>query len=187
VTSNTRADILKIADGLIRHRGYNAFSFSDISTKLNIKNASVHYHFPTKTRLAVALVKEHIESLHKLIEKSAALNPIEKLHAFFSIYSSAKSQQNICIVGSFATDLYTVDKEVENELKKLVNNILSFVVAILDEGKKKKVFYFKEATRTKALMIITNMMAAVQLTRLTNQGDFEDIRHNIINDLTSKK
>jgi 3-oxoacyl-[acyl-carrier-protein] synthase II/TetR/AcrR family transcriptional repressor of nem operon len=33
-------------------------------------------------------------------------------------------------------------------------------------------------------MIITNMLAAVQLTRLTNSQDFKEIKENIVADLT---
>ncbi|HEV8285881.1 MAG TPA: TetR/AcrR family transcriptional regulator [Chitinophagaceae bacterium] len=181
---DTRSEIIRIGDTLIREKGYNAFSFSDISKQLKIKNASIHYHFPTKTSLGVSIVRAHIQQLEILKQKNSKKEPLDKLNSFLSIYSTAKSENKICLVGSLSTDLYTVEEEVQLELKKLVNNILQWVIEILDEGKSKKKFKFQISTRIKAIMIITNMLASLQLTRLTNEKDFQQIKQTIIKDLT---
>lgn len=182
---DTKAEIIRIGDGLIREKGYNAFSFSDISRQLNIRNASIHYHFPTKTDLGVAVIAEHLAQLDNLINANTGKDALKKLNAFLSIYSYAKSENKICLVGSLATDLYTVEPQIQTELKKLVDNILNWVTAVLEEGRNKKIFFFDINARTKALMIITNMLAAVQLTRLTGKQDFQQIKQTIINDLTN--
>lgn len=184
---DTRSEIINIADALIRAKGYNAFSFSDIGKQLNIKNASIHYHFPTKTDLGVAIIAQHQKQLSEVIKRNQDNDCLKKLGAFFSIYTIAKSENKICLVGSLATDLYTVEPAIQDELKKLVKHILEWVTAILEEGRAKNVFYFDIDARTKALMIITNMLAAVQLTRLTTKKDFEKIKETIINDLTNNK
>lgn len=183
---DTRTEIIRLGDSLIREKGYNAFSFADISKQLKIKNASIHYHFPTKTSLGLAIVQEHHSRLEQLKTKTESKDPIEKLNAFLSIYSTAKTENKICIVGSLATDLYTIEPQMQNGLKKLAESILKWVIEILKEGKNKKVFQFNTTDRTKALMIVTNMLAAVQLTRLTNKQDFKKIKETIINDLTQK-
>ena len=180
---DTRAEIIKIGDNLLREKGYNAFSFYDISHKLNIKNASIHYHFPTKTSLGIAIVHEGMNRLEQLRKKTKDKDPIEKLNAFLGIYTKAKAENKICLVGALTTDLNTVEPELQNELKRLVGNILNWVTEILREGKKKGVFHFDINERTKALMIITNMMASVQLTRLTSRRDFNQIKEMVTNDL----
>lgn len=183
---DTRTTILQLGDSLIREKGYNAFSFADISKKLHIKNASIHYHFPTKTDLGIAIVREHRHKLDELKKKSEGKKPLEQLNAFLGIYVSVKAENKICIVGSLGTDFYTVEPAVQKELKILTGDILNWVIAILQEGKSKKIFRFRLPVRTKALLIITNMLAAVQLTRLTSQQDFKDIKAAIINDLTKQ-
>ena len=180
---DTKSEIIRIGDSLIREKGFNAFSFSDISKQLNIRNASVHYHFPTKTALGVSIIREHIGHLNALKEKASAKSPLEKLQSFLSIYTVAKKEDKICLVGSLATDLYTVEPEIQAGLKSLVNNILEWVIEILEEGKARGIFHFDISARTKALMIITNMLAALQLTRLTSKQDFQQIKQTIINDL----
>ena len=183
---DTKAQIIELGDQLMREKGYNAFSFSDISKALEVKNASIHYHFPTKTALGVAIVQEHLNRLDQLISKAAGKSPLEKLHAFLGIYSKARTQNRICLVGSLATDLYTVEPAIQTELKKLVTAILGWVTGILEEGKHQGIFHFNTDARTKALMIITNMLAAVQLTRLTGKQDFLRIKENVINELIQK-
>ena len=183
---STKSEIIKIGDGLIRDKGFNAFSFYDISKALGIKNASIHYHFPTKTDLAIAVIHEHIRLVEELIQKTAAKEAMVKLQAFLSIYTYTKSENKVCIVGSLATDLHSVDERIKKELKLLVEKILLWVAAILEEGRTKKIFHFNATARTKALLVITNMLAAVQLTRLTNEKDFHLVKETIIKELKQK-
>ena len=180
---STRDSIIKLGDELIRDKGYNAFSFYDISKTLGIKNASIHYHFPTKTDLGVCIIRQHIQQLEELVKKNINKDPLAKLKAFLAIYTYTKSENRVCLVGSLATDLHTVEKKVQKELKSFVEKILEWVTAILEEGKAKKVFAFDTPARTKALMVITNMLAALQLTRLTNEKDFNTIKDTILKEL----
>ncbi|WP_428660689.1 TetR/AcrR family transcriptional regulator [Runella sp.] len=185
---STRESILQLADTLIRDKGYNAFSFNDISKSIGIKTASVHYHFPTKTDLGIAIVRTHIERVTALRAAQKDQPPLKKLESFLSIYTKVKAENKVCIVGSLATDLLTVEEEMKSELKILTKLILEWVTEILEEGRTKKVFTFEGLARTKALMVITNMLASVQLTRLTdNPNDFEIIKSTILADLLHKK
>ena len=65
---NTREQIIQLADSLIREKGYNAFSFYDISKSVGIKTASIHYHFPAKSDLGIAVIEHHIQHL-ELVKK----------------------------------------------------------------------------------------------------------------------
>jgi AcrR family transcriptional regulator len=183
----TRESIIDIADQFIREKGFNAFSFMDISHSIGIKTASIHYHFPSKTDLGIATIREHIRRLESFKKEVAALSSLQKIHKFLSIYARAKSENKICLVGSLTTDLNTVDKAIKAELKIFADDILNWLMDTLKEGKKKKELDFNCPVRTKALMIITNITAIVQLARLTNNEDFESVKNNIINELKSKK
>lgn len=184
---STREQIIQLTDTLIRDQGYNAFSFYDISKKLKIKNASIHYYFPTKTDLGVALLETHTERLQKLKASVEGKDALTKIKAFLSIYNSIHTEGRVCLVGSLATDLKTVEPRMAKALKAFSNEILEWVTTILKDGKEDKTFSFSETPRTKALMIITNMLAAVQLTRLTGEKDFITIRENVLAGLKGKK
>ena len=51
--NDTRNEIIRLGSELIRSIGYNSFSYADISKALNIKNAAIHYYFPSKSDLGV--------------------------------------------------------------------------------------------------------------------------------------
>jgi TetR/AcrR family transcriptional repressor of nem operon len=184
---STRDRIIQLTDTLIRDQGYNGFSFYDIAQKLKIKNASIHYYFPTKTDLGLALLETHTERLNRLKVSVQEKDTVSKIKAFLSIYNVIHSEGRVCIVGSLATDLKTVEPKMAKALTIFANEILVWVAAILEEGRENKTFSFTESPRTKALMIITNMLAAVQLTRLTGEKDFITIRENVLAGLKIKK
>ena len=184
---STREAIIELADGYMRERGFNAFSFMDISHEVGIKTASIHYHFPTKTDLGVAIIREHIQRVEDFKKEVAGLSSIKKISRFLSIYSKARSENKVCLAGSLTTDLNTVDDAMKAELKLFAGNVLDWLIDTLKEGKKRKELDFNCAPRTKALSIITNIMAAVQLARLTGDEDFESVRNNILNELKPGK
>ena len=43
-----RDELLRHAENLVRRRGYSGFSYADVSERVGIRKASIHYHFPTK-------------------------------------------------------------------------------------------------------------------------------------------
>lgn len=179
----TRDTILSLADHLIKDKGFNAFSFHDLSRTIGIKTASIHYHFPTKADLAIAVIRQHIDRFDELKLSLADKDPITKLRGFFSIYSQVKKENKVCLVGSLATDLHTVDESIQGELRILAGQILDWVTEILLEGQEKGIFRFDVPARTKAILIITNMMAIVQLSRLTGDNDFTVVKHTILQEL----
>jgi AcrR family transcriptional regulator len=183
----TRENIVRLGDQFIRYKGFNAFSFYDISKELKIKNASIHYYFHTKTDLGISILKDHQEKLHALIQTTTEKSPQVKLNAFLSIYSAIKSEGRVCLVGSLATDLNSVDPKIAKELRIFAKEILAWVTSILEEGKSKKVFSFQGSARTKALLVITNMLAALQLSRLTNEDDFTTIQNEVVRELRAKQ
>jgi len=184
--ASTKDTIIQLGDALIRDKGYNAFSYHDISKALGIKNAAIHYYFPNKSDLGSAIIKDHIDKVAALRDSLKEKDPLTKLKSFLQIYTSIKSQNMVCIVGSLATDLHSIDKNMETLLRTLAENIIQWIIEILEEGKKAKIFAYENPSRVQALMIISNMLASVQLSRLTNENDFKKIKETVINQIKVK-
>lgn len=55
----TRTALLDSAESLARMRGYNGFSYADLSREVGIRKASIHHHFPTKADLALAVLERY--------------------------------------------------------------------------------------------------------------------------------
>jgi len=183
----TKENLIKLANDLILEKGFNAFSFYDLAKTMEIKTASIHYHFPTKTDLGIAVIRQQSESFIALQAANEKKDPLTKLEAFFSIYSRHKSKGAVCLVGSLCTDLYAVDPALGAALTPVVESILEWVTDILKEGKKKGVFHFSATPRTKALLIITNLLGILQVSRITGKTDFNEVRTAILKELKTKK
>lgn len=61
----TKEKIVTEAITFITTRGTNAFSYKDISKEIGIKTSSIHYYFPTKNDLIVAVLEHVIQQIKK--------------------------------------------------------------------------------------------------------------------------
>lgn len=181
---STKETIIQLADQLIRDKGYNAFSFYDIAKTLGIKNASIHYYFPSKTQLGIAVIKEQSRRFNVLKQAVADKHPKEQLRAFAHSYAATRQEERICIVGSLASDLHTLDPEIGQCLALFAQEVIDWLETVLEQGKMLGYFTFTVAARTKAVLIITNLLGGLQLTRLTQQEDFYTIAETIIQELS---
>ncbi|WP_425039777.1 TetR/AcrR family transcriptional regulator [Primorskyibacter sp. S187A] len=59
MTQNTRTALLDNAEILVRQRGFDGFSYADLAAAIGIRKASIHYHFPTKAALSLALMERY--------------------------------------------------------------------------------------------------------------------------------
>ena len=98
----TTEKLLDAAEFRMRRGGYNAVSFRDLASDTNIKSSSVHYHYPRKEDLGVALVARYSERVFERLAKAAAKaeTPREKLMAFRAVYRMALTKDDaICLCG----------------------------------------------------------------------------------------
>lgn len=184
--ADTKISIIKLGDQLIRQKGYNAFSYADISKQLNIKNAAVHYHFPSKTDLGLAIIDLHLQNLELFKKDKTSLSPIQKVEAFLGIYEEIRLEQKICLVGAMATDWDTLEPSIRNKMQNFTDEILQWLISVLEEGLTQGVFHFAGSAHTKALMLISNMLAATQLARVTGMQNFETIKAEVVKGLIAR-
>ncbi|WP_114789400.1 TetR/AcrR family transcriptional regulator [Niabella yanshanensis] len=175
----TRDHIISTADGLIRDKGYNAFSFVDVARIVGIKKPSIHHHFPRKTDLGIAVIEYHIKGLEQIQQETQDKTALERLERFFLIYTDIKCQNKVCIVGSLSTDYNTLEPEVQEKIKEFSDAFLTWVTDILKEGRQAGVFHFDESPRTRAILIIAGMMSILKLSRLTGEKDFSLIKKTL--------
>lgn len=100
-----------IAQGLRRLSSgpYEAFSFRDLAADLDIRSASIHYHFPRKEDLGLALVDAcSTEVLDRLNALPAAMSPVLCLRTFASRYRDLMMAGQHCPMGSLAASASTL-------------------------------------------------------------------------------
>ena len=70
--SHRRHDILQVAAGLFRHRGYERTSVRQIADALGIKSGSLFYHFASKEEILVAVMEEGIRDVFGAVQVGVA-------------------------------------------------------------------------------------------------------------------
>ncbi|MGR7122804.1 TetR/AcrR family transcriptional regulator, partial [Klebsiella aerogenes] len=72
---STYDSLLDLADTLIQENGYQGFSYADLASKLGIRKASIHYHFPAKTDLGIAYCERKEKRLLQMEESLLSVPP----------------------------------------------------------------------------------------------------------------
>ena len=181
---STKESIIHLADEFIRSRGYTAFSYADISKPLGIKNAAVHYHYPSKSDLAVALVEWHIDHFEWFKEKNESKSPDDQIKTFLNFYHSIHLSGKVCLIGAFSTDWNSINEDTQGLLRTFTNLVIDWLSEVLQKGLDTGAFNFANAPRAEALRVLTNIFAAAQLSRITDSQDFILVKESIIRELT---
>lgn len=183
--SVTREKILELGENLIRTKGYNAFSYQDISSELGIKNAAIHYYFPSKKNLGTSIIKTNIQRFEEMVEnmESRQFDEWQQLEAFIKIYIKSHREQKKCVVGAFSPDFNTLDESTQKELKKMVAMILEWLSLLLQKGKDKEMFSFSDSAESKALVVFSSLVASLQLSGVMGKLDYKSYYQAILDDL----
>lgn len=165
----TNQQILHYARHFLQCRGYNGFSYKDISQKLGIKNASIHHYYPKKEDLVAALLEERRKNLAISIaqmvesEKSAR----EQLQYYFD-YALQEFDEGKCICppGSVIIDFQELPEKVKKQDILLLDDILGWLTNVLRTGLERGDFEFSEPVESHAEMIVETLMGARLLSSI---------------------
>lgn len=183
--SKTRQQILNLAEELIRTRGYHAFSYKDISQQLHIKNAAVHYHFPSKEELGIAIIQDSIDLFKNKEETWNQMSSTDQLHDFISIYQKSNDRKWSCLMGALSSSVEALPERMQTKLSEMGEYILDRLTLTLDEGLKNGAFHFLEEPRAKAELMISSLLSSLLLDRVMKENIFDSIKTSIIKSVLS--
>ncbi len=182
--SDTKTEIIRIATSLVLEKGFNAFSYADISKALNIKNAAVHYHFPSKDDLGIAIMKAQQEGLKGLIQglRNRQASEVEQINVLFDIYVGLFGQKQICALGAMGSDIQTLSPDIQIEVKKDYEQVIDWLMEILDKGREKGLFKFEGESSIKAVIIMNNLISGVIVARFNSfeKSHFRKILNQVL-------
>ena len=165
---DTKVEILDLAENLLLDRGFNGFSYANISSVLKIKNAAIHYYFPAKADLGVAIIQRARERFANWTrnERMVGKPATEKLEAFFRQYLGFLEEgQQVCLGGALETDFKTLPPEMQVETRKFASDILVWMEGVLEDGREKQIFSFPGEAKDQAILILSSLQGALQMTR----------------------
>lgn len=136
-SADSTADrLLDAAQGFVQDRGFNAFSYRDLAQEVGIRTASIHYHFPAKTDLGVAMMERYQagleEALGELGQRKRSAKA--KLEGLVDLYRATEGRHAMCLCGSLASDFETLPDEVRLLVETYLRQTESWVRAVIEEG-----------------------------------------------------
>jgi TetR/AcrR family transcriptional repressor of nem operon len=180
----TAGRILDIAERLVQTRGYNGFSYADISSELRIRNASVHYHFPSKTDLGKRLIGRYRENF------MAALAGLERelgdarqrLRRYVDLWTGVlRDRDRMCLCGMMAADIATLPKGIRAELKRFFDANEAWLVRVLEEGQKAKTLRLATSPKIEARLLTMGLEGAMLIARSYGENRrFEEVAHRLL-------
>ncbi|WFU51926.1 TetR/AcrR family transcriptional regulator [Sinorhizobium terangae] len=116
--SETAEAIMDAAEERIRQAGYSGFSFREVAADIGVKSSSVHYHFPTKKKLAAAVARRYTDRfLDAVDQKQATGNDI--VTAWRQVFRDALHRNGrICLCGAMGAVSHDLAGEVREEVKR---------------------------------------------------------------------
>jgi len=176
LSNDTKSKIIDIGEKLLLKKGFNGFSYADIAETLGIKKASIHYHFPSKSDLGLAVIQRARQRFSGWVERreTAAMADWEKLDRFFQIYRHyLTTSDSVCLSGALETDFTTLPKPMQEETRGLVSDLLTWMDKFLDEGRKRDTFSFPGTSRNQAVVVLAVMQGGLQMNRVVDASIFD--------------
>jgi len=164
----TAARILDLAEGLIQARGYEAYSYADIAAALQIRKASIHYHFPSKGELTRAVAARYRAAF---AESLAALevecpDPENRLMRYVRLFRDAlRDGDHMCLYGMLASDSATLPEPVRDEVNGFFADQEAWLSRALRDGRSAGVFGFEGKPEAAASALLAGLEGAMLVAR----------------------
>ena len=166
---NRKTEILKLTAEMLKVKGFDSFSYNDLSQELGITKASIHHHFKRKEDLGLALLVYLKERTLKGTEHlhDTNISPWEKLETFFDMNAQIiENGTKNCPVNSLQANVSIITAEMAVVLKEIGELEISLMKSILEDGRQEGQLFFKGKARDHATLIMSTLRGAMQQSRI---------------------
>jgi TetR/AcrR family transcriptional regulator, transcriptional repressor for nem operon len=160
--TDMREAVLAAARATVQARGYTALSFRELAKEVGIKSASVHYHFPTKGDLGVALARRYTEEGAAYLDEviATAPDPHACFDRYVAIFRAALANGNrMCLSGIMSAELDDLPEEVRSEIDRFPHMNIAWIARVLATAEPKS----SDEERDEQAMAIYAAIAGAQL------------------------
>lgn len=176
--TDTRKKILDLAEVLMLSRGFNAFSYQHISGELGVRNAAIHYHFPKKTDLGVALIERYRRRFARYVAAQAELSPLLQLERYFNLADTYYDKQQICPSGILSAELHTLPPEMRQCTASFVEEMRAWAIEIVRRGQAAGAMRYVGTPEGMGTIVFAAMQGSLQLARLDGSA-LDEVKQQI--------
>ena len=134
---DTKTALLDAAETAIRRRGYDGFSYADLADAVGIRTASIHYHFPTKAKLAATLMHRYHDDVLAHCAKITLQGGTcaDKLRGLITFYrDAAGGGEKLCLCVSLSTTPDSLDTETTLATTTFRQAIIAWLEPVFEQG-----------------------------------------------------
>jgi TetR/AcrR family transcriptional regulator, transcriptional repressor for nem operon len=186
----TRDRILDVAQCRIQSRGYNGFSFHDLAAELDLRTASIHYHFPTKAHLGVSLLQRYRQRFQRELETIGvtADDPARRLARFVALFERTfKTGNQLCLCGMLGAEAATLPPQVGDEVEAFFRETEFWLVRLLSTGRRAKRFAFEGTTLAQARLLLSVLEGGMVVARgMRSHAYFQKVARSYLSTLDAR-
>ncbi|HEX9065192.1 MAG TPA: TetR/AcrR family transcriptional regulator [Streptosporangiaceae bacterium] len=163
----TPARILDAAERVVQTRGFASFSYASVAAELQITKAALHYHYPGKAELGLALIARYgarFRDALAAIDASAGTAP-EKLDAYIGLYAGVLSEQKMCLCGMLAAEFDTLPGPMRAEVLRFFEDNERWLEKVLDQGIRENSVRMRTGAQASAVLILSALEGAMLVAR----------------------
>jgi TetR/AcrR family transcriptional repressor of nem operon len=171
--SKRERDLLEAALPLVARAGAHSMSFQDLADAVRIRKASVHYHFPTKSDLLIALIDgyDHVLTCEFGNILRSTYSGDNKLRLCISELASLFGAFNgilICPCAMLSAEVVSLKPAVAGRLAKFFKDRAKALTTILEEGREDGSLRFSGPAEPLAWVILSFVEGAMLVARATD-------------------
>lgn len=173
---NRKQQIVEFSADLLRTKGFEGFSYQDISKELGITKASVHHHFPKKMDLGLALCDWSKEWLldglqHFDRHGTSQWNRLERY--LKAAVKHTLRDHKMCPVSAFYNDLNRLPESLAKAVKAIDVLELEWVERVIRDGIDEGEFSSVDSPKAMAAMFVFTCKGAIYYARLHGEDMFQ--------------
>jgi TetR/AcrR family transcriptional regulator, transcriptional repressor for nem operon len=187
--ADTAARILDVAERLVQVHGFNAFSYADVATDVQIRKASLHHHFPTKAALGQALITRYRTRFSQALAEilAGASDARDRLKAYARLYTAVLRKRRMCLCGVLAADFETLPGPMRQGVVEFFDDNEAWLAGVLEEGRREKTLQFQGPATTLAAFVVSSLEGAMLVARSYGRVErFEAVVKKLLGDLERK-
>ena len=159
--------VLDASERLVQTRGFNGFSYADVSAEVGITTASLHYHFPSKAELGRALVERYTATFQAALAAIASREgrAASQLEGYARLYGEVLAADRMCLCGMLAAEYETLPGPVQRAIRGFFDANEAWLSHVLERGRADGHLSFPGGPREAARQWTSTLEGAMLLAR----------------------
>jgi TetR/AcrR family transcriptional repressor of nem operon len=174
---DTRSLLLDLGEALMRQRGYDGFSYADIAAGAGIRKASIHYHFPTKADLGLAVLERYVAELADALTKISSRTRTggQAIEAAIQFYRDALGKaDSMCLCSALAGNVEAISDEMRVKLAAANDTTTTWIEGVLLSGRRDRSIGVSGEPALEAKAVLAQLQGAQLLARAAQDIELFD-------------